>query len=415
MFNANADIFSALAAAIPEGVLIVDKQQKIITVNAATNTMFSYSDNELEGQELQLLIPKRFRAGHRPVFNAFVHEAERRQMGKGRDLFGVRKTGEEFPVEVGLSPFEVAGETYVIALLIDITERKKVEREILELNTKLEAKVRERTKELQDSIAELRSEVSLRKQAESRALESLKKERELNELKTKFLSLVSHEFKTPLSGILTSTVLVGKYRQEEQQPQREKHLELIKNKVHYLNGILNDFLSLERLESGKVNYRFSSFLLSKPLNEVIYNANVLLKSGQKINYPDNADDVTLYFDEKILELILTNLIGNAIKYSPADTTIDIRITGEEEKVILKVIDQGIGIPKEDQKYIFQRYFRAENVLNDQGTGIGLNIIKGHLDELGGTISFSSIPQKGSTFTVEIPTKLADKHEAYPID
>ena len=241
-----------------------------------------------------------------------------------------------------------------------------------------------------------------RKEAENKIKESLRKERELNDLKTKFLSLVSHEFKTPLSGILTSTTLIGKYTQTEQQEKREKHLKTIKNKVKYLNNILDDFLSVERLETGKVNYKFSSFPLSKVTNEVIYDANMLLKDGQKISYPKNIDEIILDFDEKILELILTNLINNAIKYSPENTTISIEAFTQENMLSIIVKDQGIGIPEKEQKYIFKRYFRAENALLNQGTGIGLNIIQSHLENLGGNIIFTSKENEGSTFTVTLP-------------
>jgi K+-sensing histidine kinase KdpD len=214
--------------------------------------------------------------------------------------------------------------------------------------------------------------------------------------------MVSHEFKTPLSGILTSTILLNKYKLTEQQDKREKHLKTITDKVQYLNTILTDFLSVEKLEKGKINYKFTTFKLSKVLNEIIYNANMLLKDGQKINYPENIDDMSLYQDEKILELALSNLIYNAIKYSSENTIIDIDISQNETTTIFKIKDNGMGIPEKDQKNIFNRYFRAENALLMQGTGIGLNIVKDHLDNLGGTISFKSVQNQGSTFIIELP-------------
>ena len=240
-------------------------------------------------------------------------------------------------------------------------------------------------------------------EAEARIKESLKKEQDLNELKTKFLSLVSHEFKTPLSGILTSATLVGKYEKEEQQEKRDKHLYTIKNKVKYLDNILNDFLSIERLETGKVTYKYSTFPLSKVINEVVYDANMLLKDGQRINYPNDIDEYTLEFDEKILELILSNLINNAIKYSGENTIIDMQVAFENDWLTFHIIDQGMGIPEKEQEFIFKRYFRAENALLDQGTGIGLNIVKSHLENLGGTITFTSTENVGSTFIIKIPT------------
>jgi signal transduction histidine kinase len=330
-------------------------------------------------------------------------------MGHGRDLFGVKKNGEEFPVEAGLNPFQIDGETFVMSLIIDISVRKEAQRQIKELNSELESKIKIRTHELEESVQKLKSsnrnlelEIKRRKEAENRIKNALQKEKELNELKTKFLSLVSHEFKTPLSGILTSVVLAGKYKLEEQQDKREKHLNTIKSKVHYLDNILNDFLSIERLESGKVSYKFSTFSLSKLINEVVYNANVTLKSGQEIKYPRNIENIVLQQDEKILELVLSNLLSNAIKYSPENTLIEFDVELNGGKISFRVKDQGMGIPAKDQKHIFERYFRAENALLNQGTGIGLNIAKVHLENLGGTISFSSEEKKGTEFIVELP-------------
>jgi signal transduction histidine kinase len=166
---------------------------------------------------------------------------------------------------------------------------------------------------------------------------------------------------------------------------------------------LNDFLSIERLESGKVTYKFEEFSLITLVNEVIYNANVTLKDGQEIVYPQNLEDLNLTQDKHVLELILSNLLSNAIKYSPEDTTIYFEVDPSECNLIkFKIKDEGMGIPKKDQKHIFERYFRAENALNNQGTGIGLNIAKVHLENLNGFINFESKEGVGTTFYIEIP-------------
>jgi len=409
MFEENQEIFNILFEAVSEGVIVVDKQQTIVACNSSAEKMFGYKKGELINKPLEILIPTKYHANHGSHFKGFTKNSTSRNMGQGRDLFGITKNKKEFPLEVGLNPFTLYDKTYIMALVIDITIRKENEGKIEKLNAKLEEKVKERTTELNNTIEELqelninfKKELERRLRAEKKIKVALKKEIELNELKTKFLSLVSHEFKTPLSAILTSTILLEKYKLSEQQNKRDKHLTTITNKVHYLNNILNDFLSIERLESGKVNYKFTTFNLSKVLNEVVYNANMLLKSGQRINIPDNIDEYTLYQDEKILELSLSNLMYNAIKYSPENTQIDLDILQNGKNIIFKIKDQGIGIPKKDQKYIFNRYFRAENVINSQGTGIGLNIVKGHLENLGGAISFTSEENKGSVFSIELP-------------
>ena len=496
IFQKNSDIFNLLAEGVSEGIIVVNRDQVIVTSNSSAEEMFGYEKGELLGKPLDTLIPQRYHKHHDQHVDHFISKSEKRQMGHGRDLHGIRKNKEEFPVEAGLNPFELDGSVFVMALIIDITERKKQEQELshwarifnesineiyifdakslhfLDVNkaaqqnlgyplaelkkmTPIDIKPhlthpqfekiieplrKEKKEKLKFETTHIRKDGSiypvevhlqlsntgqnknfvamilditerknytenLERTVQKRTLqltEALEKEKELNELKTRFLSLVSHEFKTPLSSILTSITLLGKYKLTEQQEKRDKHVTTIRKKVKYLDTILNDFLSVERLESGKVNYNIEEFPLSKLVNEVVYDANMLLKAGQKIHYPENIDDVFIKFDEKTLELVLSNLIHNAIKYSPEDSTIDVLVKDNLNTIDLQVIDKGIGIPKEDQKYIFDRYFRAENALLTQGTGIGLNIAKQHLENLGATLNFTSTQDKGSIFTVGIP-------------
>ncbi|MEH6513886.1 PAS domain-containing sensor histidine kinase [Maribacter arcticus] len=374
VFEKNSNIFNLLSEGISEGIILVNTKQEIVATNSSAEEMFGYDKDELIGNSLDCIIPKRYHHKHSEHFSSFMEKSEKRKMGNGRDLSGLRKNGEEFPVEAGLNPFVLYGNSYVMALVTDITDRKNY-------TQNLEQIVQKRTKQLTDA---------------------LEKEKELNELKTRFLSLVSHEFKTPLSSILTSSTLLSKYTETDQQENRDKHINTIKTKVRQLNTILNDFLSVERLELGKVNYSIEEFPLSRLVNQVVYDANMLLKTGQDIIYPDNIDEVLITFDEKALALALSNVLHNAVKYSSEDSIIKILFKVEKEFLILEVIDEGIGIPKEQQKHIFDRYFRAENALLIQGTGIGLNIVKQHLENLGAILTFISEENIGSTFTIQIP-------------
>lgn len=404
IFKENDEFFKVLADAVSEAILVVNRNQIIVAANASAHEMFGYDLPELVGAELATLIPNKYHQKHEGHFNGFIAHQEKRRMGSGLDLFGKRKDGSTFPVEAGLNPMKIEDHQYVMAIISDITIRKKQEQEILNLNESLEEKVALRTEELNTSIEDLKNAIKKRRIAEGKLKESLAKEKVLNELKTKFLSLVSHEFKTPLTGILTSATLAKKYPKETQQDKREKHLNTIQNKVKYLNNILNDFLSIERLESGKVTYKTSKFPLSKVINEVVYDANMLLKDGQQIIYPLEVNEIFLEFDEKILELSLTNLINNAIKYSPENTTIKLETKVHKDKLELHIVDQGIGIPKEEIPFIFNRYYRAQNAVLTQGTGIGLNIVQSHLKNLDGSISFVSKEGEGTTFTITIPFK-----------
>lgn len=415
MFRGKENLFNVLFEAASEGIIVVDEKQIMVATNMAISKMFGYETGELNGKPLKLLIPAVYRPSHQVDVENFFERGEKRLMGHGRDIFGMRKDGTEFPVEAGLNPFIWDNQKYVMSLIIDVSVRKETQRQIEELNNSLERKIKSRTQELEESIQELRAanlnlekEITRRKSAENKMKHALQREKELSDLKTKFLSMVSHEFKTPLSGILTSAILAEKYQLTEQQEKREKHLNIIKSKVQYLDNILNDFLSIERVESGKVSYKFTHFSLSKLVNEVVYNANITLKNQQEISYPKNIENIELYQDEKILELVISNLLNNAIKYSPENALITFEVEVFEKQIIFTIRDEGIGIPLNDQIHIFERYFRAENALLNQGTGIGLNIAKTHLENLGGSIRFNSIEGKGTTFVVELPLENAEK-------
>lgn len=404
MFKKGQNIFNLLFEAVSEGIIVVDDCQNIVATNSSAELMFGYSKKKLINQHLNILIPKKYHTNHNAHFFKFSQRGETRKMSTEDHLYGIHTDGTIFPVEIGLYPFEIYGKNYILSLIVDITERKRQEREIIDLNIHLEQKVVARNKKLKKTVKKLKAANIALVEADQDIKNALKKEKELNELKTKFLSLVSHEFKTPLSGILTSTMLLNKYKLSEEQDKRYKHIKIITDKVHYLNNILDDFLSIEKLETGKINYTFKNFKLSKIVNQVIYNMNMLLKEGQKINYPEEIDEISLYQDEKTMELILSNLIHNAIKYSPENSVIDISINQNSKNTIFTIEDHGLGIPSKDQNRMFERYFRADNVLHTEGTGIGLNIVKSHLDNLKGTIKFKSEVNKGTIFTITIPNK-----------
>jgi len=499
-----SNVLGVFSEVISEGIVIVNAQRQIIASNKAANRMFDYKEGELPGQQLDILIPHRVRDKHGELVKKFMGEGKARQMGKGLDLVGVRKCGEEFPLEISLNPFQLKQEKYVLALIMDITEKKKAEQTIdywfqifdeslneifvfdaetfifINVNRGAQRNLGYNIQELSKmSVMDIKPEVTeevfrrlvsplvsgrkekvifetvherkdgthypvevhlqtsfigkrqvcvaivlditerknytekLENTVEERTQqlrEALQAEKKLNELKTKFLSLVSHEFKTPLTSILTSTSLLSKYTESGQQEKRDKHISTIKSKVRYLDNILTDFLSIERLDLGKVNYKVVPFRLSKLINEVVYDSNTLLKEGQRIKYPENIDGLVVEFDEKILGLALSNLVHNAIKYAPEHTDIELKVNQENQQLKIKVVDKGFGIPPEDQPFIFDRYFRASNVLTVQGTGIGLNIVRQHMHNLNANVTFTSELGGGSIFTLHIPINNKENEE-----
>ena len=240
------------------------------------------------------------------------------------------------------------------------------------------------------------------RQAELELFQSLKKEKELNELKSKFVSLASHEFRTPLSTILTSVSLINRYAANEDLEKRQKHIERIRISVKNLTEILNDFLSIEKLEAGIIQLNKSDFDFVNFAEDLSEEMNSISKPGQKIIFSHSGAS-QYHSDKQHLRHICINLLNNAIKYSPENSEIKFDTRLNNNGLTIKVIDDGIGIPAEDQTNLFDRFFRAGNVTAIQGTGLGLNIVRRYVDLLNGSITFESTEGKGTTFTLLFKT------------
>lgn len=401
--------FQALFEHSSIGIIISNREGTIEKTNPYAAKMFGHGPHELVGQKIEVLIPKPLRDRHVTYRNQYNENPQPRTMGSTLNLMAVKKNGELFPVEVSLSYFEAQGKRQIVSFVNDITERKRAEDRLKQLTEALESKVEERTRELSDALMELNltnrgleQEMERRKEVEARILSNLGKEKELNELKSRFVSMASHEFRTPLSGILTSATLIARYNEAQDTPKREKHIQTIKNSVRNLTSILNDFLSLDKLEQGKAQINLSSFSLALLVEEIVGEMQESALQGQKIRVKVEDHGNKIHQDKEMLRNVLINLISNASKYSPAESTIHIEGRLEKGQVILTIQDEGIGIPVEDQKHLFERFFRAHNATMVQGTGLGLNIVKRYLDLMGGQISFESRENEGTTFTVILP-------------
>ncbi len=249
--------------------------------------------------------------------------------------------------------------------------------------------------------------ITERKKAEKKVLKALNKEKELNELKSRFVTTASHEFRTPLSTILSSASLIGKYITDSvHQDKIDKHVNRIKSSVNNLTYILNDFLSLGKLEEGKTTFNPSTFTIAETIDEVISQLQPTLKDGQQILVNKGKDlPIEVIADEQMIKNVLINLINNASKYSAERKSIHLSIAYENMQLNLTVKDEGIGIPAGDQEHLFDRFFRANNAINIQGTGLGLNIVKKYVELMKGHIEFSSQENKGTEFKLSLPITL----------
>jgi len=253
-----------------------------------------------------------------------------------------------------------------------------------------------------NNIGVIIKNISILKQAEKNLREDLKNERELNELKSRFVSMASHEFRTPLSTVLSSAYLIEKYTSQEDQPKREKHVQRIASSVNMLTDILNDFLSLGKIESGKLEAKSTEFNLRELINETVEEVKNTLKKEQQIKLAFEGEPRAV-LDPSLIKHILTNLISNASKFSSDSSTINIKASRNNGQIMLAVKDNGIGIPKEDQKHLTDRFFRARNAQDIQGTGLGLHIVSRYVQMMDGEFRFESEPGIGTEFTVTFKT------------
>jgi PAS domain S-box-containing protein len=495
-------IYKILFESIEEGFIIVDQSGTILLSNPRTCELFGYEIGTIIGTKVEDLIPANLRQNHTKIRTDFHQSPKKRSMGAGINLKALRKDGSTFYVEISLNHVKVEGVTYVSALITDISERVAHEKEIQELNSDLEEKVKLRTKEVRESqelysaIArnfpngtinvfdrdlnyifvegkelfqlgitsenligtnylekiseEIRPKIKLalmtvfsgeaqdfeidfkgqnyrinavplsfnsnqidrilvvekniteQKQIAIQQNEALEKERSLNEMKSRFVSMASHEFRTPLSTVLSSTSLIQKYIEKERYDKIAKHTGRIKKSVRGLTEILNDFLSVDKLATQITPVRLLPFDYEQLSKDMVEEMETIAKEGQVIQRELSGDNFTINSDPNIIKNILYNLISNAIKYSGENKPILYRSEISENQLHILVRDHGIGIPKQDQAQLFTRFFRAKNVTNIKGTGLGLNIVKKYLEMLNGTLTFESEENQETSFNITIP-------------
>jgi hypothetical protein len=322
-------------------------------------------------------------------------------MGIGLDLKAKRKDESLFPIEISLSHFKENEQIYYIAFVSDVTLKRQVEMELIlknqevnQLNETLEEEVKTRTQTLQNTLEKL--------EKNTQELEiSLQKEIELGDLKTRFVSMASHEFRTPLTAILSSATLIEKYQQETDQEKRLLHINRIKSSVSNLTEILEEFLSAGKLEDGKIELNLSTIPLSLFFENVVTELSAFRKGNQQIILEFEGLP-TFHSDSSILRKILLNGLSNALKFS--NKNVILRLQATEEFIEINIIDEGVGISQEDQKHLFERFFRGGNVNVIQGTGLGLHLIDRYLELLGGEIKITSELNKGTNLYFKIPTK-----------
>jgi two-component system sensor kinase FixL len=393
----NAALLKAIIQNAIDGIITIDERGLIETINPAACTLFSYSPEEVIGKNVSFLMPPPDRNQHDEYIRRYQHTGVPHIIGIGREVTGLKKDGTTFPFRLGVSEVAYSGRKIYTGFIHDLSKQKEAEEQLREYATHLEDLVEERTQSLRDTVLALqdaKEEVSL----------SLEKEKELGQLKSRFVSMASHEFRTPLSAIQLSASLIDKYSQQFKSENIAKHVGKIKNAVGNLTTILNDFLSLEKLEAGKVEPTFTTFDLVKLSEEITEEMQMVAKQNQHIIYQHTGKESMVYLDQNLLKNCIFNLIANAIKYSGENSFIEYNteISAAGCTVIIK--DNGIGIPEKDQRHLFEPFFRAHNTGNIPGTGLGLNIVARYTHLMQGRVDFKSTVNQGTSFTISFNKK-----------
>ncbi len=373
-FEASETRFGLLVRDVKDlAIFMIDPSGRVMSWNRGAERIKGYTESEIVGKPISLFYTKEDVLRGEPAANL------RRALEEGRyESLGwrCRKDGSTFFADVLFTPlYDEAGHLEGFSKITrDITDKKRAEEDIQR---------------------------------------SLQREQELNEMKSRFVSLASHEFKTPLSVILSSASLIEKYQAPEDSDKRNRHLHRIKSNVSNLRQILNDFLSVDQLEKGIIRNSPSVLDLPAFLKETLQNMAEACKTGQQFEMAVRGAERKAILDAPLLGNILNNLLSNAIKYSGENTLIRVFLDFGPDFLRITVKDQGIGIPAAEQPRLFEEFFRASNAGSVSGTGLGLSIVRKYIDLMGGTITFSSAPGEGTEFIVTLPSRVTEEGSPDP--
>lgn len=394
----SAKLLQAIIETAIDGIITIDDGGKIESLNPSALKIFGYKEEELIGKNISVLMPEPDRSRHDGYLFNYHTTGQKKIIGKGREVKGLRKDGRQFPFRLAVSEVQFQEKIIYTGFIHDLSKEKEAEEFLKNYTMELEELVEDRTKSLKKMLYEL-------EEAKNEANVSLEKEKELNRMKSRFVSMASHEFRTPLSSMQLSVILIEKYLQVSDSLQIVKHLHKIKTAIGSLNGILNDFLSLEKLEAGIVHPNHCLFDVIKFSEELTEEMQLITKEDQIIIYQHTGSESEINLDQNLLKNCLMNLMSNAIKYSGEHTLIEFSTEIKENQYLFSVKDNGIGIPEEDHSALFQPFFRAHNTGNIPGTGLGLNIVHRYVSLMDGRIHFESTFGKGTEFILSFPKNL----------
>lgn len=391
----NLVLLNAIIENVNDGIITINENGIVESINPSACRLFLYAPEEIIGKNVSVLMPSPDREKHDSYIESYKSSGIPHIIGHDRDVLGRKKDGNIFPLRLGVSEVKFEEQRFFAGFIHDMSQQKETENRLMQYTQHLEELVKDRTQTLNETIEILT-------QTKEEVINTLEKEKELNKIKSRLLSMASHEFRTPLSTIQLSTSLIHRYAENIDNPKIETHILKIKSAIANLTIILDDFLLLEKAESNKIALQISSFNLQNYIKEIIEELKLLTKKKQKIISIPNTEIILVKQDKNLLKNCIINLVSNAIKYSGEETEIELWTSITEKAITINIKDNGIGIPEEDHKHLFEAFFRAHNTGNIPGTGLGLHIVSRYVSLMNGTISFKSAIDKGTLFTIELP-------------
>ncbi|HCE53792.1 MAG: PAS domain S-box protein [Lutibacter sp.] len=357
------DRFKMVVESAPNAIILVDSKGKIQLVNEQTENYFGYSRNELIGNKIEMLVPGIAGMGHQQLRSDFISHPTARNMGAGRNLFGLRKDGNKIPIEVGLNPIQIQDETLILTSIIDITERKKADEEIKNAKTEAER---------------------------------------ANFAKSEFLSRMSHELRTPLNSILGFTQLMD---MGQLIPAHKKGVDHIMKSGKHLLNLINEVLDLSRIEAGELSLSIEPVEINGIIEETV-DIVLPMATEKSIKIELERQETAGLFvkaDHQKLKQTLLNLVNNAIKYNRENGLITISIKQTKKEIRIYITDTGNGIEAAEMHKLFSPFQRIGTEISIvEGTGLGLAVSKKLIEAMNGTIGVESEVGTGSAFWIELP-------------
>jgi PAS domain S-box-containing protein len=389
--------FRTLIEHAPDGMELIDLDGFYVDVNSESSRQLGYSKEELLRMSVFDIDP----AVDKNTFNSRVKSNPRGERLTFESIHK-RKDGTLFPVEVIITKLNVAGTECILSVVRDITERKEAAKKLELYQNNLEELVKERTHEIELINRKLLAEIEKEIEVEVMLKEALAKEKELNELKSRFISTASHEFKTPLTTVLSSVELIQRYGKGWTQEKHNSHLDKIKVSVDHLTKIIDDVLLISRADDGRLKYSPERLDFELLCRQFIEDAGAKYKGGRSLNFTYFSAEKEIYIDPKLWRFIIVNLLTNAYKYSPERSAIDFSVSVDKKNIMVIVKDKGIGMAPDDAEHLFEPFFRARNSYEIEGTGLGLSIVKRSVDVQGGRISVKTRMGIGTAFEIHVP-------------